>query len=111
MIYNHIDEIWSTDLADMIDNKISNKKGFRYKIIITDIFLIICGPYFLKKNSQTKTHEFSNILSTSKRSPLKLESDRGKKWYPSIFQYFLKNKNIQHYSRFTDKVPKDSLEL
>ena len=27
IIYNHIDEIWSIDLADMIDYKISNSKG------------------------------------------------------------------------------------
>ena len=26
--YNHNDEIWSIDLADMIDYKISNNKGF-----------------------------------------------------------------------------------
>ena len=26
IIYNHIDEIWSIDLADMIDYKISNNK-------------------------------------------------------------------------------------
>ena len=26
IVYNHIDEIWSIDLADMIDYKISNKK-------------------------------------------------------------------------------------
>ena len=28
--YNYIDEIWSIDLADMIDYKISNNKGLRY---------------------------------------------------------------------------------
>ena len=28
--YNHLNEIWSIDLADMIDYKISNNKGFRY---------------------------------------------------------------------------------
>ena len=26
IIFNHIDEIWSVDLADMIDYKTSNKK-------------------------------------------------------------------------------------
>ena len=36
IIYNHIDEIWSMDLADMIDDKISNNKGFRYIFIIID---------------------------------------------------------------------------
>ena len=29
IVYNHNDEIWSIDLADMIDYKISNNKGFR----------------------------------------------------------------------------------
>ena len=36
IVFNHIDEIWSTDLADMIDYKISNNKGFRYIFVIID---------------------------------------------------------------------------
>ena len=35
---------------------------------------------------------------------MKLESDRGAEFYNSIFENF-KNKNIHHYSRFTDKGP------
>ena len=27
--YNHLDELWSIDLADMIDYKISNVKGYK----------------------------------------------------------------------------------
>ena len=57
------------------------------------------------KYSQTITNEFSNILTTSKRKLLKIESDRGSEFYNSIFQNFLKNINIHHYSRFTDKGP------
>ena len=57
------------------------------------------------KYSQTITNEFSNILTTSKRKPLKLESDRGTEFYNSIFQNFLKSKKIRHYSRYTDKGP------
>ena len=57
------------------------------------------------KYSQTITNELSNILSTSKRKPLKIESDRGTEVYNSIFQNFLKLKNIHHFSRFTDKGP------
>ena len=30
LIYNHIDEIWSIDLADVSDYKSSDIKGFRY---------------------------------------------------------------------------------
>ena len=57
------------------------------------------------KNSQTITNEFSNILTTSKRSPLKLESEREAEYYKSIFQNFLRGNNIYHYTRFTDKGP------
>ena len=106
IIYNHIDEIWSIDLADMIDYKISNNKGYRYIFIIVDNFSKYLWAIPLKnKYSQTITNEFSNILTKSKRKPLKIESDRGTEFYNSIFQSFLRNKNIQHYSRFTDKGP------
>ena len=106
IIYNHIDEIWSIGLADMIDYKISNNKGFRYIFIVIDNFSKYLWALPLKnKYSQTITNEFSNILSTSKRKPHKIESDRGSEFYKSIFQNFLKSKNIHHFSRFTDKGP------
>ena len=104
--YNHIDEIWSIDLADMIDYKTSKNKGYRYILIVIDNFSkYLWGIPLKNKYSQTITNEFSNILTTSKRKPLKLESDRGTEFYNSIFQNLLKINNIQHYSRFTDKGP------
>ena len=106
VIYNHVDEIWSIDLADMIDYKISNNKGYRYIFIVIDNFSKYLWVIPLKnKYAETITKEFSNILTTSKRKPLKLESDRGTEFYNSIFQNFLKSKSIQHYSRYTDKGP------
>ena len=57
------------------------------------------------KYSQTITQEFSYGLSSSKRSPLKIESDRGAEFYNSTFQNFLNTIIIQHYSRFTDQGP------
>ena len=106
IVYNHINEIWSIDLADMIDYKISNNKGFRYLFIVIHNYSKYLWAIPLKnKNSQTITNEFSNILTTSKRKPLKIEADRGSEFYNSIFQNFLKSKNIQPYSRYTDKGP------
>ena len=106
MIYKHIDEIWSIDLADMIDYKTSNNQGYRYIFIVIDNFSKYLFAIPLKnKYSQTITNEFSNILRTSKRMPVKLESDRGTEFYNSIFQKFLKSKNIHYYSRYTDKGP------
>ena len=104
--YNHTDEIWSVGLADFSDYKISNNKGYRYIFIIIDNFSKYLWAIPLKnKYSQTITNEFSNILSTSKRKPLKIESDRGTEFYNNIFQNFLKIKNIHRSSRFTDKGP------
>ena len=111
IVYNHIDEIWSIDLADMIDYKISNNKVFRYVFVIIDNYSKYLWALPLKnKYSKTITDEFSNVLSKSKRRPLKLESDRGSEWYNSIFQNFLRSKNIHQCSRFTDKVPSSIAE-
>ena len=106
VIYNHIDEIWSIDLAEMVEYKISNNKGFRYIFVTVDNYSKYLGAIPLKnKKSQTITNEFMNILSKSKRRPLELKSDRVKEWCNSVFQNFLKAKNIHHYSRFADKGP------
>ena len=106
IIYNQLDEIWSTDLADMIEYKISNNKGYRYIFVIIDNDSKYLWAIPLKnKYSQTITNEFSNILTKSKGKSLKLESDRGTEFYNSIFQNLLKLKNIHHYSRFTDEGP------
>ena len=105
-IHNHLDEIWFIDSADFSNYKTANIKGYRYIFIIIDNFskhLLAIPPK--NKNSQAITQEFSNILTTSKRSFVKIESDRGKERYKSRFQNLLKIKNMQHYSRFTDKCP------
>ena len=77
IIYNHIDELCSIDLAYMIDYKISNNKGFRYIFIILDIFNKYLWAIPLKNKNSQKMPDFSIILTTLKRSPNKLESDRG----------------------------------
>ena len=106
ILYNHNVETWSIDLVDMIDYKSSNKKGYIYIFIINDNFSnFLLAISFKNKSNQIVTNEFPNILTTSKPSPGKIESDRGAKFYVSIFENFLKRKIIRHYSRFTDKGP------
>ena len=78
VVYNHIHEIWSIDLADMIDYKISNNKGYRYIFFIINKYSKNLWAIPLKKlYGLTITNEFSNNLTTSKRKRPKLESDRG----------------------------------
>ena len=106
IIHNHIDEIWSIDLADMIDYKISNNKGYRFIFIkIDNVSKYLRGITLKNKCSKTKTEEFSNSLTKLKRKCLKLESDRRTEFYNSIFQKFLKVKNIHYFSRYTNKGP------
>ena len=73
----------------MIDYKISNNKSYRYIFIIIDNFSKYLWAIPLKnKYSQTITDDFSNILTKSKRKPLKIENDRGSDLYNNIFQIF-----------------------
>ena len=82
----------------MIDYKNSNNERYRYIFIIIDNFSKYLWVIPLKnKYSKTKTDDFSNNLTTLKRKILKLESDRGLEFFNSIFQNFLKTKNIHHY--------------
>ena len=93
-------------MADFSVYKVSNNKGFRYIFITIDKFSEFLWAIPLKnKYGQTITNGFSNILSTSKRSPLKVESDRGTEFYKSTFLNFQKVKNLHHLSRFTDECP------
>ena len=81
LICNYIDEIWIIDLAEMIDYKISNNKIFRYIFVNIENFSKFVWAILLKiKKSQTKTEDFSNILKSSKRKTIKVESDLGKEW-------------------------------
>ena len=47
--YNYIDEIWSIDLADMIDYKISNNKEFRFIFVIFENFSKKIVGYTIEK--------------------------------------------------------------
>ena len=92
-------------MADFSDYRTSNKKGFRYVIVIIDNFSKCLWVIPIKnKNSQTITIEFSNNLTTSKQSG-KIENNRGLEFHNNIFQNFLKAENKQQYSSFTDKDP------
>ena len=66
---------------------------------------MVCANLMKNKNSETITEEISSILTKLSRSPLRIESARGAETYKSVFQNFLKTKNIHHYSLFTDKRP------
>ena len=97
-----IDDIWSLDILDLKDYGTENNRGYRYVLVIIDNFSKFGWTSPLKnKNAQTIKDSFENILTSSKRKPNLIESDRGKEFYNNIFQDFLNKNNIKLYSRNT----------
>ena len=96
----YIDDIWSLDILDLKDYGPKNNRGYRYVLVTIDNFSKFGWTIPLKnKNAQTIKDSFENILTSSKRKPNLVESDRGKEFYNNIFQDFLNKKNIRLYSR------------
>ena len=52
-----------------------------------------------------KQTSFRSFLTLPERKPNKIECNRGKEFYTSVFLSFLKVKNTHHCSRFTDEGP------
>ena len=64
IVNNHLDEIWSIDLADMIDYKLSNNNGLRYILVIIVDFSNSTWCIHLKKRcGETITKMFSKMLT------------------------------------------------
>ena len=94
----HIDDIWSLDILDLKDYGPKNNRGYRYVLVVLENFSKFGWTTSLKnKNGRTIKDSFENILISSKRSPILIETDRGKECYKNIFRDFLNN--IQLYSR------------
>ena len=96
----YIDDIWSLDILDLKDYGPENNRGYRYVLVVIDNFSKFGWTIPLKnKNAQTIKDSFENILTSSKRKPNLIETDRGKDFYNNIFQDFLNKNNINLYSR------------
>ena len=88
-----IDHIWSLDILDLKDYNFEINIGYRYVLVIIDIFSKFGWTVPLKnKIAQTTKDSFENILMSSQRIPNLIETDRGKQFYRNDFQDFL-NKN------------------
>ena len=96
----YIDDTWSLDILDLKDYGPENNRGYRYVLVTIDNFSKFGWTVPLKnKNAQTIKDSFENILTSSKRKPNLIETDRGKEFYNNIFQEFLNKNNIKLYSR------------
>ena len=96
----YIDDIWSLDILDLKDYGSENNRGYRYVLVVIDNFSKFGWTVPIKnKNAQSIKDSFENILISSKRKPILIESDRGKEFFNNIFQDFLNKNNFKIYSR------------
>ena len=101
---NNIDNISCLDILDL-KGYASGKTGYRYVLVVIDNFSKFVWRVSRKKiNAQTIKDFFENINIISKKPNL-FETDWGKKFHHSVFQNFLKNNNVKHYSRNTSLEP------
>ena len=98
----HIEDIWSSGILDFKDFGPENNRGNSYVLIIVDKISNFAWTVLLKnKNAQTIKESFEYNFNNSKRKSHLIETDRGKKFYNSIFQFFLNNNTIIYYSRIS----------
>ena len=98
----HYEDICSLDILDLKDYGAENNKNYRYVLVVIDNFSKYGWTTPLKnKNSETIKNFFEKFLISSKRKSKLTETDRGREFYNIIFQNFLNNNNIKHYSSIT----------
>eukprot|EP00732_Lithocolla_globosa_P000347 Lithocolla_globosa_v1_NODE_99_length_6376_cov_39.997943.p1 type:complete len:333 gc:universal NODE_99_length_6376_cov_39.997943:3284-2286(-) len=98
VIVNGIDEQWAADLADLL-RLVKDNDGFRYLLTVIDIFSKQAWAVPLKnKDAKTVASAFEKIFTTSKRTPLKLQTDDGKEFFNKDVQSLFNKYNIHHFS-------------
>ena len=93
------DNIWGTDLADMqLISKFN--KGTRFLLCVIDIFSKYAWVAPLKdKKGVTTVNAFQKVLNKSDSKPSKIWVDKGSEFYNSSFIKWLKDNDIEMYSR------------
>lgn len=102
----NIDDLWEADLVDLKSLKEYND-GFSYLLVVVDVLSKYAWVEPLRnKTADVVTEAFKHILSTSKstsptisttinRSPVYLQTDRGKEFIGAPFQKFLTENDIR----------------
>lgn len=97
-----IDNHWQADLADVSSIARYNRKH-NFILTVIDTFSKFAFARKLKtKHGDEVTRAMQSIFDESNRVCEILESDRGKEFYNKHFQKLLREKNIRHYSTYSD---------
>lgn len=96
------DEQWVADLVEMQTTAKWNE-GTRYLLTVVDVLSKFAWVRPLKKKTgEEVVKAFRDILETSGRKPRRLQTDKGKAFYNTKVQTWLKEKGIEHFSTHGD---------
>ncbi|CAF1108826.1 unnamed protein product, partial [Brachionus calyciflorus] len=96
VISNGIDDLWQADLVDV--SKISKEnKGYKFLLTVIDVFSKFAWVKPLKnKTSESILQAMTRIFKS--RKPLKLQTDKGRKFLNKPVQDYLKKINVHFYT-------------
>ena len=98
--FYYINDIWSLDVLDLKDYGSESSRNYRYVLVIFDnLSKFGWTVLFKNKKAQTIKDSFEKIITRSTRKPSLFGTDHGKGFFDNIFQKFLINNNIKHFSR------------
>ena len=98
----NIDDIWFLDILDLKHYGPENNRNYRYVSVVIDFFSKNGWTIPLKnKNALTIKNSSENILITSKRKPILIETDVAGQFVHKIFSDFLNKNNIKRYYLYT----------
>jgi len=99
-----IDAQWQADLADMQGIARQNN-GMRYLLTVIDVFSKYAWVEPVKcKDAANVTQAFRNVLDrAAPRNPRRLQTDKGKKFFNSIFSKLMTSQKIHHFASESDQ--------
>jgi transposase InsO family protein len=93
---SHFGAQWQADIVDMSAHSRINK-GYRYILTVIDVFSRYAWAQPLKtKSAKEILLTFKNIFKTV--HPQYLQTDRGKEFENSLFQSFLRERNVKWFA-------------
>lgn len=98
-----LNDLYQADLVEMIPHSKTNG-GFKYILTLIDCFTKVAYALPLKnKTGITVSEAMKTLIKTNNLQITHLQTDNGKEYFNKWFSNLMSQKNINHYSTFSEK--------
>ena len=104
-----IDHQWQADLVD-VAKLASYNKGFKYLLTCIDVLSRYAWVVPLKDKTGKSLKEAFQVIFETGRRPIRLQTDRGTEFTNRVFQKFLKENDVHHFSTYNDETKASIVE-